>query len=120
MTHSRARRVLFLCRYNRRRSPTAERVFGKRADLEVRSAGTSRDALARVNEHMLEWADVIFIMDGEQERALRQMFPAHAALTRLVTLDIPDDYGFLDPDLVRLLETRVNEHLGAGSNDRST
>ena len=58
------RHVLFLCFYNRRRSATAERVFAKRTDLDVRSAGTSRDALLRANEHMLEWADVIFIMDA--------------------------------------------------------
>ena len=44
-------------------------MFSKRADLEVRSAGTAPDALARVNAQMLDWADLIFIMD-EQQRAL--------------------------------------------------
>src|ERR1700687_3541588 len=45
MHAKRIRHVLFVCRLNRSRSATAERVFCKRADLEVRSAGTSDDAL---------------------------------------------------------------------------
>lgn len=106
-----ARRVLFVCRQNRVRSATAERVFGKRADLDVRSAGTNSDALVRVNRRMLEWADVIFIMDDDQRDALGRMFPSHAALAKLICLEIPDDFLFLDPALVELLETRVPPHL---------
>jgi predicted protein tyrosine phosphatase len=105
------RRVLFVCRFNRSRSATAERLFCKRPDLDVRSAGTSDDALVRVNQRMLEWADIIFTMDPQQHRALTRMFPGHAALKRLVCLDIPDDFGFLDPQLVKLLEERVPRHL---------
>ena len=106
------RRVLFVCRYNRCRSATAERLFCKRPDLDVRSAGTSEDALVRVNQRMLDWADVIFTMDPEQQQALARMFPNHAALTRLVCLDIPDDFAFLDPALVKLLKERVPPRLG--------
>ena len=106
-----ARRILFVCHYNRRRSATAERVFAKRPDLDVRSAGTSADALARVNHHMLAWADVIFVMDEEQRAALERMFPADPALERIICLEIPDEYRFLDVELVRLLEERVARHL---------
>ena len=66
---------LFLCRHNRMRSPTAERMFSKRPDLDVRSAGTAPDALARVNAQMLDWADLIFIMDDQQRRSLRRRSP---------------------------------------------
>lgn len=105
------RRVLFLCQFNRCRSATAERIFCKQTDLDVRSAGTSEDALVRVNQRMLDWADLIFTMDREQQKALARMFPGHAALKRLVCLDIPDDFGFLEPALVTLLEERVPPHL---------
>lgn len=112
MTHSRTiRRVLFICQFNRCRSATAERLFCKRPDLDVRSAGTSDDALVRVTERMLDWADTIFTMDPEQQRALAKMFPGHRSLERLVCLDIQDVYGFLDPELVSLLEERVPPHL---------
>jgi predicted protein tyrosine phosphatase len=108
---ARARRVLFICRVNRHRSATAERIFCKRADLDVRSAGTSEDALVRVTPRMLEWADLIFTMDELQRQALERMFPSHPALDRLICLGIPDDFTFLDPELVKLLEQKVNEHL---------
>jgi predicted protein tyrosine phosphatase len=39
------------------------------------------------------------------------MFPGHVALTRIISLDIPDEYGFLDPELVDLLNSRVTQHL---------
>jgi predicted protein tyrosine phosphatase len=108
------RRVLFICRHNRMRSATAERIFAKREDLDVRSAGTSADALARVNAQMLDWADQIFIMDGQQRRALQRRFAGHPALERLICLDIPDEFGFLQPELVQLLEARAVPHLTHG------
>ena len=96
------------------RSPTAERIFSKRQDLEVRSAGTAADALVRVNAKMLDWADTIFVMDDQQRRSLRRRFPGHAALDRLICLEIPDEFTFLQPELVTLLETRTEPHLPPG------
>jgi predicted protein tyrosine phosphatase len=107
------RRILFLCRHNRMRSPTAERVFRKRVDLDVRSAGTAPDALARVNANMLDWAEDIFIMDERQRRALRRRFAGHPALDRIICLDIPDEFTFLQPELIELLENRTMPHLPA-------
>jgi predicted protein tyrosine phosphatase len=105
------RHVLFVCKYNRSRSATAERLFCKRPDLDVRSAGTSEDALVRVNDRMLDWADVIFTMEHAQQRALQRLFPSHPGLRKLVCLDIPDDFAFLQPELVQLLKERVGPHL---------
>jgi predicted protein tyrosine phosphatase len=111
MTERAPCRVLFVCRQNRMRSPTAERVFSKHPDLDVRSAGTNPDALARVNERMLDWADLIFIMDDYQRQALQRQFPEHPALERLICLEIADEFTFLQPELVELLMTRVTPHL---------
>jgi predicted protein tyrosine phosphatase len=108
-------RVLFVCRLNRHRSATAERLFCKRPDLDVRSAGTSEDAMVRVNDRMLEWADVIFAMDDEERNNLKRMFPDHPALARVACLDIPDVFPFNDPELVRLLEERVQTQLSKGA-----
>ena len=96
------------------RSPTAERIFSKRTDLEVRSAGTAPDALARVNARMLDWADLIFIMDDLQRRSLRRRFAGHPALERLICLEIADEYSFLQPELISLLQTRTAPHLPPG------
>ena len=107
------RRILFVCHHNRRRSATAERVFSKRADIEVRSAGTSEAALARVNGRMLELADLIFVMDDHQREALERMVPDDPALARIVCLQIADEYPCLDGELVRLLEERVGRYLNS-------
>ena len=104
-------RTLFVCRYNQRRSATAERVFAKDPSLDVRSAGTSEEALVRLNARMLEWADIVFVMDENQERAVARMFPGHPKLDRVVCLDILDRYHFLDPELVSLLMERTRPHL---------
>ena len=104
-------RTLFICHYNQRRSATAERVFAKDPALDVRSAGTSDEAMVRVNQRMLEWADVVFVMDDRQCTALRKMFPGHPALDRVVCLDIADNYHFLDPELITLLRDRTQPYL---------
>ena len=104
-------RALFICHFNKKRSATAERVFGKDPTLEVLSAGTSDEALVQVNQRMLEWADIVFVMDDDQIRELRRMFPGHPAVDRLVCLEILDVYHFLDPELVTLLQERTLPHL---------
>lgn len=106
------RRLLFVCRQNRKRSATAERLFCKRSDLDVRSAGTAPDALVRVNVNMLEWADVIFIMEADQRQWLETTFKDHPSLAKVVCLDIPDVFTFLQPELIQLLQERVPPHLG--------
>jgi predicted protein tyrosine phosphatase len=103
-------RALFICHYNRKRSATAERVFGKDPALDVLSAGTSDEAMVQVNQRMLEWADIVFVMDGEQVQALAQLFPGHPVLPRVVCLDILDNYHFLDPELVAVLQERTKPH----------
>jgi predicted protein tyrosine phosphatase len=103
-------RALFICHYNRKRSATAERVFGKDPSLDVLSAGTSEEAMVRVNLRMLEWADIVFVMDTEQVDALAKMFPAHPVLPSVVCLNIQDCYHFLDPELVTILQDRTRPH----------
>ena len=103
-------RALFICHYNRKRSATAERVFGKDPALEVLSAGTSEEAMVQVNQRMLEWADIVFVMDGEQVEALRKMFPNHPVLPKVVCLNIQDCFHFLDPELVATLQERTRPH----------
>jgi len=104
-------RVLFVCHYNRKRSATAERVFGKDPSLDVRSAGTSSEAMVQVNERMLDWAEIVFVMDDGQQKALADLFPRHPAVSRVITLDIQDEHHFLAPALVALLTERVTPHL---------
>ena len=99
--------VLFVCGRNQLRSPTAEQLFSSRADLEVSSAGLDGDCGNPVSPEMVEWADIIFVMEKIHRTKLTRQFKAHLKRARIVCLDIPDNYGFMDPELVLLLEKRV-------------
>jgi predicted protein tyrosine phosphatase len=103
--------VLFVCSQNRLRSPTAEQVFAPRADLECLSAGLNHDAEQTMTAELAAWADIIFVMEKRHRSKLREKFKAHLKDTRVVCLDIPDDYDYMDPELVRLLETKVSRFL---------
>ena len=91
--------VLFVCSQNRLRSPTAEQVFASHPMITVTSAGTNHDAENPVTPELLEWADIIFVM----ERIHRTKW--------IVCLDIPDEYEFMDEELVRLVKAKVSRHI---------
>lgn len=104
-------RVLFVCSMNRLRSPTAEHVFAAWPGVETASAGLNHDADEPVTPELLAWADVVFVMERVHRSRLSQRFGAHLRGKRVVCLDIPDDFDYLDPQLVALLEARVPRHL---------
>ena len=104
--------VLFVCSQNRLRSPTAEQVFSKRRDVEVASAGTNHDADTPLTHGLVAWADIFFVMEKAHRAKLLKKFKASLKNARVICLDIPDDYEFMDPVLIRLLETRVSRYLG--------
>jgi predicted protein tyrosine phosphatase len=103
--------VLFVCSQNRLRSPTAEQVFSQRSDIAVQSAGTNNDADNPLTRELVEWADIIFVMEEGHRRKLRQRFRPALRTARVVCLGIPDDYPFMDPVLVRMLKAKVSRYL---------
>ncbi|MGB0866084.1 MAG: low molecular weight protein tyrosine phosphatase family protein [Granulosicoccaceae bacterium] len=101
------KRILFLCSKNKLRSPTAEAIFCNVEGWHVASAGISKDAQVRVSLEDMEWADVIFVMENGHKRKLKALFGAAINEQRLVSLDIPDDYEFMDTSLIMLLQEKV-------------
>jgi predicted protein tyrosine phosphatase len=106
--------ILFVCSQNRLRSPTAEQVFSSRPDLEVASAGTNNDADNPLTAELVQWADVIVVMEKAHRSRVQQRFRSSLGGKRLICLDIPDDYAFMDPALVRMLEARLARYLPSG------
>lgn len=101
--------ILFLCSRNRLRSPTAERVFADRAETD--SAGLAPDADLRLSGDQVLWADLIVVMEKSHRSRLKRGFPRQLAGKKVVCLDIPDDYEFMQPELIALLERRMAPHL---------
>ena len=105
------KKILFVCSRNRLRSPTAEQVFSAREDIEVMSAGTDNDADNPLTGELVEWADLIFVMERMHRTKLQTRFKASLKAARVICLNIPDRYKFMDPDLIGLLEAKVSPHL---------
>ena len=78
---------------------------------EARSAGTEPAARVRISEKLIRWADWIFCMEKRHVARLRERFdPALFDGKRLECLGIPDDYGFMDPELVATLQGALREY----------
>ena len=105
------KRVLFLCSRNKLRSPTAEAIFSGHPGVEVDSAGLGRDAVVPLSPEQIAWADIILVMEESHRSRLTRDFRAELAGKRVAVLGIPDDYDFMDPELVRLLERRCAPYL---------
>jgi len=103
--------VLFVCSQNRLRSPTAECIFAHHVGMECLSAGLNKDADEIITPELIEWADIIFVMEQKHRTKLARNFKPYLGNTRVICLDIPDDYAFMDPALVQLLKMRVSPFL---------
>ena len=78
----------------------------------VKSAGTESGARIRVTSGLLGWADVIFVMERKHADYLREKFPDAIAGKPVHNLRIPDDFEFMDEDLIAMLKGRVIQHIG--------
>lgn len=105
------RNVLFLCSQNKLRSPTAEQVFAEYPGIACSSAGLNHDAENPLTPELLDWAELIFVMEKAQRSKLTARFGDHLHDKRVVCLNIPDNYRFMEPALVALLEKKVTPHL---------
>ncbi len=102
-----ARNVLFVCSQNRLRIPTAEQLFADWPGVETASAGLKPDAETPLSPELLQWADLIVVMEPVHRRRLGERFAPWLRGKRVVCVDIPDDYTFMAPELVQLLQARV-------------
>ncbi|MFZ6751310.1 low molecular weight protein tyrosine phosphatase family protein [Undibacterium sp. Ren11W] len=96
---------------NRWRSPTAEQVFSEHPGVECRSAGLNRGAENPLTPELVEWADLIFVMERDHKTKLSKEFQPYLRDKRLLCLNIPDNYRFMEPTLVKLLHAKVTGFL---------
>lgn len=108
------RNYLFVCSQNKLRSPTAEQIFAEIPGIEVSSAGTNHDAENPLTSELIEWADTIFVMERTHRNRIQRHFRRALNGKRIVCLDISDDYDFMDPALILLLQSRMALHLPVG------
>lgn len=90
---------------------TAEKIFDGYNGYEARSAGTEEGARIKVTEGHIGWSDLIFVMEKKHTRKLRDKFADSLRNKQVICLDIPDDYRFMDEELIEILKSRVSEYI---------
>ena len=104
--------LLFICSENRLRSPTAEAVFAEYDSYNALSAGTNADAETPLSGDLIEWADVILVMEQSHRKKVAKKFKGLIGDKKLACLAIPDNYEYMQPELIELLKAKLPRYLG--------
>jgi predicted protein tyrosine phosphatase len=102
-------KLLFVCTVNRMRSATAHQIFENDDRFEVKSAGTDQSANTVLSLELLDWAESIIVMETHHRNYIRKHFPEIYQNKRIVCLYIPDDYDYMDAELIELLKHKVED-----------
>lgn len=108
-------KMLFICSANKLRSPTAEAIFSAMPGVEALSAGTNPDAENPVSADLIDWADTIFAMESTHRNKLRKRFGSLLRDKKIVILGIPDEYDYMDAELIGILRAKMRPYLAAAS-----
>lgn len=115
-------KLLFCCTANRLRSRTAFEHFGKSEKYIVDSCGLGKSSVTATqrshwpdaklfNKHLYDEADIVFCMELEHAEEIKRRSKDgnwDLDLTKIRVLNIPDIYALNDPQLIDLLEAKVN------------
>ena len=99
-------KILFVCTVNRMRSATAQVIYQSDDRFEVKSAGTDKSASTVLTSDLLNWADSIIVMEKHHRAFIRKDFPGVYEKKKIVCLYIPDDYDYMQQELISLLKEK--------------
>ena len=102
--------ILVICGRNKKRSRTAEHIFKHDEHFHIRSAGLSPKSERKISEQDLNWADLVFVMESDHRSKILDLYP-HLELPTIEVLHIPDEYEFMDEELIDILTGRMNDAL---------
>ena len=91
------------------RSATARRIFEHDSRFEVKSAGTDKSANTVLSHELLNWADSIVVMEKNHRNFIRKHFPEIYGTKKIVCLYIPDDYDYMQKELIEILKDKVED-----------
>ena len=102
--------ILVVCGRNKRRSRTAEYLFKNDNRFHIRSVGLSPKSERKISEKDLEWSDLIFVMEDDQKSRIQDLY-RYMDVPPIETLGIPDEFEYLDEELIELLNNGINTTL---------
>jgi len=106
--NGRYKRVVCVCSAGLLRSPTASVVLSQEPwNFNTRAVGLIPEfALMPLDQVLLEWADEVVCMTEDQADAVTDMLQQLKLRTLVTCLNVPDNFSYRDPELVRLISER--------------
>lgn len=98
-------KVLFICNQGIQRSPTAAELWKEMNNDETDYAGIYREDMD--TEKKIEWADLIVVMEDHQRKFIADHYPKLYIQKKILCLDIPDIYFYMDRKLVAILKKKL-------------
>ena len=96
-------KVLFVCESNLNRSPTFFKWFSEfRPEHKYESAGTLYGYPNTLDEELLDWADLVVVMDMSQFKYININFEEY--MDKVVVAGISDQYDVDDDGLIEIIK----------------
>ena len=107
--------ILVVCSHNKWRSPTAENIYRHDSRFRIRSAGLGKLSPHFLSQKDLLWADLLLYMERDHLERIKTLYPG-IELPKTVNLDIPDEYPFMDPELIEIIKGKIEGILATVGN----
>lgn len=106
-------KLLFVCSRNHWRSPTGENIYKGVLGIQAQSAGTEPSARIKLSLKHLQWADLILVMEKKHQQKINLKFGNEADMNKVYVLDIPDEYAYMDAELIEEIRSKTEAILKA-------
>lgn len=104
-------KILFVCSINKMRSYTAEKIYEKFDQYQIRSRGTENGARVKITAGDIGWADMIFTMEKRHTNRIRKKFKEEVSEKKIITLFIEDVYDPMEPALIEELRRKLSRYI---------
>lgn len=88
------------------RSLTAEKIYENDKRFDIKSAWTHPWAKNTISQELLDWADVITVMEKLHRNVIRKKFPEIYDNKKIICLYIPDNFEYMEQELIDLIKER--------------
>jgi len=106
------KKVLTVCSAGLLRSATLQNFLIREYGYNVRNCGTEESyALIPISEALVLWADEIVFVNMQNYDIVKQELEKLDIIDKCKILNIPDMYGFNDPELIKLCREQYSATL---------
>jgi len=86
-------------------------VFSTYEGIYAIAAGTNADAETPLSGDLVEWADVVLVMEKSHKNKVTKKYHSLLKGKKIAVLGIPDEFVRMQPELVSILKVRVPRYV---------